>query len=415
MSGVDDSERFDLPHVLAELAAREWEALEVIKGDLCQWLSKILQLEDISPSNFLNTLGTGVELCRLANLVQQAASDVLEKGGTLAVQVPMTTLNCNSKATLESFHARDNTSNFITWCRRLGVEEAVIFESEGLVLGKDEKRVILCLLDVARFAERVGIPPPQLVQMEREIEKLESIIAKECQRNDSTSKLERTGSEESHQNDSTSEHAPTAFHSTPKMDDDVLKRGQGNGEKGFTVSPISQQTLLPSTPLSTLGRKKFVSRIPVRSSRRLANQRRVGSTPLRKAEPTPLRRGEPTPLRSAVRPQKRRRSEEKESEEDSNTPSRKRARVGRTAKRRLPTVKGSEETVHKVKESLDVSVMRKMAECTCQKKIAVTNCGNGKFKVKGASGREMTTYARVCCCQGLCVVATLPTRKQATL
>ena len=50
----------------------------------------------------------------------------------------------------------------------------MIFESEGLVLHKDEKRVILCLLDVARYAERVGISPPELVRMEREIEQLEA-------------------------------------------------------------------------------------------------------------------------------------------------------------------------------------------------------------------------------------------------
>lgn len=58
-------------------------------------------------------------------------------------------------------------------------------------------------------------------------------------------------------------------------------------------------------------------------------------------------------------------------------------------------MKESKEKIRKVSESLDVSVMKKMAECTCQNKIAVTKCGNGKFIVKGASGREMTTYARV--------------------
>lgn len=107
-----------------------------------------------------------------------------------------------------------------------------------------------------------------------------------------------------------------------------------------------------------------------------------------------------TPM-STARPQKRARSEERESEEDCHTPSRKKARVGgrtegKVARRRLKTIKGKDEKKEdKVKESLDVRVMRKMAECTCRNKIAVTNCGNGKFIVRGASGKEMTTYARV--------------------
>ena len=39
--------------------------------------------------------------------------------------------------------------------------------------------MILCLLDVARYAERVGITPPELVRMEREIEEMEELSEKE--------------------------------------------------------------------------------------------------------------------------------------------------------------------------------------------------------------------------------------------
>ena len=147
------------------LAAKERETLDVIKADLCQWLSKVLKT-DITPSTLLSSLDTGVLLCKLARLIQDAAKVIKNP----KFQIPTQVVKCNERASKESFAARDNTSNFISWCRNLGVEEAVIFESEGLVLGKDEKRVILCLLDVARFAERVGIPPPQLVQLEREID-----------------------------------------------------------------------------------------------------------------------------------------------------------------------------------------------------------------------------------------------------
>ncbi len=398
--GVDDSERFNLPHVLAVLAAKEWEALELIKADVCQWLAKILQLPNISPSTFLDTLGTGVEVCRLASLIQKAASEAMWIGESFTFQVPMDTLSCNAKATPGSFHARDNTSNFISWCRNLGVEEAVIFESEGLVLGKDEKRVILCLLDVARFAERVGISPPQLVQMEREIEELERAIAEELR-----------------QKDSTSNSSLSILHSTPNMEHRQDTHETTNAKSSPISSPSAPPPLsappspsaLPpplATPLST---KKFVSRIPVRrSSRHLAARRQEASTPQQWSVTRPRGsvtrpRGSVTrPRDSVTRPRKRARSEEEgESEEECHTPSRKRARVGRTGgretkvKRRLKPMKGAEEKERKVSESLDVSVMKKMAECTCRNKIAVTNCGNGKFIVKGASGREMTTHARV--------------------
>ena len=158
------SERVSPEVYAAKLGEEEKKTIEVIKDDLFQWISELLH-ESISSKTFWLRLDTGILLCKLANLIQEAP-----KARESKIKFPTEYLKFNERAGPESFAARDNASNFIDWCRTIGVEEAVIFESEGLVLHKDERRVILCLLDVARFAERVGLPPPKLVQMEREID-----------------------------------------------------------------------------------------------------------------------------------------------------------------------------------------------------------------------------------------------------
>ncbi len=148
--------------LLAQLAEEERNSLEAIKEDLCQWITELLH-EAVSPESFWQKLDTGVLLCKLANVIQRAS--IKEK-----VNLSSQDVTYNARAASGSFPARDNASQFIHWCRTCGIEEAVIFESEGLVLHKDEKRVILCLLDVARLAGKVRLPLPELVEHEREID-----------------------------------------------------------------------------------------------------------------------------------------------------------------------------------------------------------------------------------------------------
>ena len=47
--------------------------------------------------------------------------------------------------------ARDNVYNFIKFCRLLEVMEVVMFETEDLVSQKNEKHVVLTLLEVAQL------------------------------------------------------------------------------------------------------------------------------------------------------------------------------------------------------------------------------------------------------------------------
>ncbi|XP_030921431.1 GAS2-like protein 1 [Geospiza fortis] len=70
-----------------------------------------------------------------------------------------------------SFIARDNVSNFIQWCRQdLGIQDVLMFETNDLVLKKNEKNFVLCLLEVARRGSKFGMLAPMLIQMEEEIE-----------------------------------------------------------------------------------------------------------------------------------------------------------------------------------------------------------------------------------------------------
>ena len=388
---IGAKEGLNMPEVLVELAAKEWEAMELIKGDLCQWLASVLQLE-ATPASFLDALDSGVEVCELAGLIQQAALQAKEKGLSFSFQVPMEELNFSTKAcsggSNSSFYARDNVSNFISWCRGLGVQEAVMFESEGLVLHKDEKRVILCLLDVARFAERVGIAPPQLVRMEREIEALEGIGG--------VTLHEGTLKKEPPKVQSTTGEVPSP-------------------DPSYRKNTCHELLPFPSKPdvlLSSNSKRGHASRIPVRKSRRLVNR-----TP----DPLPIATGGKSWKRARrsdegdqlpAPSQKRRRVEgeggsvkrhrviDGREEEAGDARGRgvgnEKGRVFRGKKARVIDGEGLKEA----KESLDESIMKKMAECTCQNKIEVTNCGNGKFIVKGASGKTMTTYARVRSCRG---------------
>ena len=52
-----------------------------------------------------------------------------------------------------------------------GVMECVMFETEDLVCRKNEKHVILTLLEVARRGAKIGMLAPMLVQFEQEIDR----------------------------------------------------------------------------------------------------------------------------------------------------------------------------------------------------------------------------------------------------
>ncbi|XP_021033930.1 GAS2-like protein 2 [Mus caroli] len=146
--------------------------LEAMKEDLAEWLRDLYGL-DIDAANFLRVLETGLVLCRHANTVTEAALAFLAEAPERAQKIPMPQAGvfCNGAAQPGTFQARDNISNFIQWCRKeMGIQEVLMFETEDLVLRKNVKSVVLCLLELGRRAWRFGVAAPALVHLEEEID-----------------------------------------------------------------------------------------------------------------------------------------------------------------------------------------------------------------------------------------------------
>ncbi|XP_044539219.1 GAS2-like protein 1, partial [Gracilinanus agilis] len=151
------------------------EYLDAMKEDLAEWLNALYGLAvPGGGGGFLEALESGAVLCRHANNVNGIARDFAaahpEAAGRLRLPAREVVFQAQGVAP-GSFLARDNVSNFIAWCRgELGIPEVLMFETEDLVLRKNEKNFVLCLLEVARRGSKFGVLAPMLIQLEEEIE-----------------------------------------------------------------------------------------------------------------------------------------------------------------------------------------------------------------------------------------------------
>eukprot|EP00047_Mylnosiga_fluctuans_P004079 m.232584 g.232584 ORF g.232584 m.232584 type:complete len:1689 (+) comp12383_c0_seq1:42-5108(+) len=137
--------------------------------DLAEWFATLFQMP-IGADSFGHDIESGVLLNKLARLIE-----VGEKKGTRGyasghnrkIACPPAPMDFTEKPTT-AFHKRDNVSRFIEWVRKLGVDEAVLFEADDLVGHKNEKNVLYSLMELARVQN--GVEPPRLVQLERLID-----------------------------------------------------------------------------------------------------------------------------------------------------------------------------------------------------------------------------------------------------
>ncbi|XP_032901865.1 GAS2-like protein 2 [Amblyraja radiata] len=148
------------------------EYLVAMKEDLAEWLNELYGL-GTGLEQLVRDLETGSLLCQHANNVSRVAHHFCCQYPELLVKVklPQAGVTYTAAAQPGTFLARDNVSNFIQWCRKeMQIKDVLMFETEDLVLRKNEKNFVLCLLEVARRASKFGMLAPVLIQMEEEIE-----------------------------------------------------------------------------------------------------------------------------------------------------------------------------------------------------------------------------------------------------
>ncbi len=156
------------------------EYLYAMKEDLSEWFNTLYGL-NMNVDNFFTELETGVILCQHANNVQSFILQRLKEndGKPLPLprgqqhsrtHLPESGVQYRENVRPGTFQCRDNVSNFITWCRGLGLPDCVLFETEDLVMRKNERSCVLCMLEVARQGAKYGMQAPLLVQLEEEIE-----------------------------------------------------------------------------------------------------------------------------------------------------------------------------------------------------------------------------------------------------
>ena len=94
---------------------------------------------------------------RAADIFLEGHSQMCTDWDLMAIVRGIRSVNYLKCAKAGTFFARDNVHNFIEWCRHsMQILECLLFESDDLIMRKNEKHVIFCLMEVARLGAKFG-------------------------------------------------------------------------------------------------------------------------------------------------------------------------------------------------------------------------------------------------------------------
>ncbi|KAM6980641.1 growth arrest-specific protein 2-like [Aplochiton taeniatus] len=110
------------------LPYRHEASLLPMREDLALWLNSLLDV-GLTADNLMERLDNGVLLCQLAHELQER---MIQASISNSKPFIRRVIHWRADAASGSFFARDNTANFLYWCRKIGVDQAFLFESEGL-------------------------------------------------------------------------------------------------------------------------------------------------------------------------------------------------------------------------------------------------------------------------------------------
>uniref|UniRef100_W5M0S9 Growth arrest specific 2 like 2 n=1 Tax=Lepisosteus oculatus TaxID=7918 RepID=W5M0S9_LEPOC len=127
------------------------EYLYAMKEDLAEWLTDLYGIS-IAVDGFLEVLETGSLLCQHANQVTRVAGEFLRQygAGALKMRLPTSGVTFVSSAQAATFLARDNVSNFISWCRKeMDIKDFILLgRNVSIILRRTKWPIILCLKTV---------------------------------------------------------------------------------------------------------------------------------------------------------------------------------------------------------------------------------------------------------------------------
>ncbi|EDV23251.1 uncharacterized protein TRIADDRAFT_58332 [Trichoplax adhaerens] len=159
---------------------KENELVQALREDISDWIARLFPSLSIQADKFHDAIANGTVLCQLAQLIEEAQLKIGEKIDK-NLRIQMNKIAMMGGRSLVKFKARENALSFIRWCQNRGINKSVMFEPDDLVEQRDQRQVIICLMEVSRLSVRYGIEPCKLVQYEMEIDAIEKQEKEESQ------------------------------------------------------------------------------------------------------------------------------------------------------------------------------------------------------------------------------------------